>query len=236
MMFSNYRITSPYGYRTHPVTGQRNSFHDGIDLVKVHKYPIPAFVGGKVLYAGKGRSGTGVGGYGNVVVIQDKKGSAHVYAHLHSVSVKKGQSLKQGDVIGKQGNTGKYTTGSHLHYEIRKTSSPSLGWVTDAEARTYNPTEYLKEYYQKEGELTVEQFNELKKLIEQQNKEIIQLKEELNKKQNKFPSGDIPSPSHSKNWIWFKKEGLTNGERPKEPVIREQLSTIMKDFHDKYIK
>ncbi|HAM81612.1 M23 family metallopeptidase [Ornithinibacillus bavariensis] len=83
------RVTSPYGNRTDPVTGQKNTFHDGIDLVKSHQAPIGAFVLGKVLYTGNGVSGTGVGGYGNVVVIEDKNKRGHVYAHLASVSVKK---------------------------------------------------------------------------------------------------------------------------------------------------
>lgn len=147
MPFTGFRITSPYGYRTHPVTGEKNSFHAGIDLVKSHKAPLEAFVGGEVLYAGNGISGTGVGGYGNVVVIKDSKGCAHVYAHLDSVSVSKGQTVIKGTVIGCQGATGKYVTGSHLHYEIRKKSSPSLGWTADQTTTTYEPTQYLIDYY-----------------------------------------------------------------------------------------
>lgn len=147
MPFTGYRITSQYGLRTDPITKQANVFHDGIDLVKAHNAPIKAFTEGKVLYAGNGVSGTGVGGYGNVVVIQDKNNCAQVYAHLNSVAVKKGQPIKKGDVIGRQGETGKRVTGSHLHYEVRRKSSPSLGWVTDPKARTYDPTLYLKDYY-----------------------------------------------------------------------------------------
>ncbi|WP_010099030.1 peptidoglycan DD-metalloendopeptidase family protein [Ornithinibacillus scapharcae] len=146
MPFRDYQITSPYGYRTDPFTGQR-SFHDGIDLVKGHRSPIEAFVGGKVLYAGTGVSGTGVGGYGNVVVIQDKNRRAHVYAHLDSVSVKKGQTVQRGTIIGRQGATGTRVTGSHLHYEVRRKSSPSLGWVNDPQARTFNPTKYVTNYF-----------------------------------------------------------------------------------------
>lgn len=100
-----------------------------------------------MLYAGNGVSGTGVGGYGNVVVIQDKNNRAHVYAHLASVSVKLGQTVKKGDIIGKQGATGVRVTGSHLHYEVRKKSSPSLCWVDNPKARTLDPTQYVKEYY-----------------------------------------------------------------------------------------
>ncbi|WP_052345708.1 peptidoglycan DD-metalloendopeptidase family protein [Paucisalibacillus sp. EB02] len=146
-----YHITSPYGYRTDPFTREKNTFHDGIDLVKSHKAPIGAFVGGVVLYAGNGVSGTGVGGYGNVVVIQDKNNRAHVYAHLDSVAVQRGQAVGQGDIIGRQGATGVRVTGSHLHYEVRKKSSPSLGWVNDPQARTLEPTKYLNDYYAAEN-------------------------------------------------------------------------------------
>nr|WP_255488154.1 peptidoglycan DD-metalloendopeptidase family protein [Ornithinibacillus hominis] len=142
-----FRITSPYGYRTDPITGQINVFHSGIDLVKAHQAPLEAFVGGTVLYAADGVSGTGVGGYGKVVVIQDKNSCAHIYAHLDSVAVRKGQRVSQGDIIGRQGATGNRVTGSHLHYEVRKKSSPALGWIDDPIARTHDPTKYLEEYY-----------------------------------------------------------------------------------------
>lgn len=145
MVFKAYRQTSAYGWRTHPISKTRK-FHAGIDLVKLKggvNAPIEAFVGGTIIYAGLGQSGSGVGGYGNVVIIKDNKGAAHVYAHLHSVSVKKGATVKEGQTIGRQGATGN-VTGAHLHYEIRKKSSPSLGWTSNQENSTYNPTNYLK--------------------------------------------------------------------------------------------
>lgn len=142
--FKDFRITSKYGWRTHPIHGNRH-FHSGIDLVKGHKEPLAAFVGGQVIYAGMGRTGTGVGGYGNVVLIKDYTGAGHLYAHLDKVSVKKGQKVKKGQVIGTQGATGQ-VTGSHLHYEVRKKTSPSLGWNANKEKSTYNPTTYLQNF------------------------------------------------------------------------------------------
>src|SRR5699024_1721082 len=142
MVFSGYRVTSNYGWRIHPIHNTKK-FHAGIDLVKSHNAIIKAFMGGTVLYAGYGVSGTGVGGFGNVVVIKDKNGRAHVYAHLNSVLVKKGQAVSKGSNIGRQGATGQ-VTGSHLHYEIRKKSSPSLGWTSNQENSTLNPTNYIK--------------------------------------------------------------------------------------------
>src|SRR5690625_1802954 len=144
-LFSAYRQTSDYGWRIHPIHKTRK-FHAGIDLVKLNggvNAPIEAFTDGKVLYAGMGQSGSGVGGYGNVVVIRDARGAAHVYAHLHSVNVKVGQPVKKGQAIGRQGATGN-VTGAHLHYEIRKKSSPSLGWTSNQENSNYNPRYYLK--------------------------------------------------------------------------------------------
>ncbi len=146
MPFTGYRITSPFGYRIHPITKLR-AFHTGIDLVKSHRAPIHAFVGGLVLHARMGATGSGFGGYGNVVAIQDSKGSLHVYAHLDSCAVRIGQNVKAGQVIGYQGNTGN-STGSHLHYEVRKKSEPKApyGWIADRVNNCYEPTKYLRDF------------------------------------------------------------------------------------------
>ena len=142
MPFTGYRITSPYGNRKNPF-GSGTEFHQGIDLVKAHKAPIQAFVGGTVLYAGTGVAGTGLGGYGVVVFIRDGAGRGHLYAHLDSTSVKSGNIVSKGQTIGYQGATGR-VTGSHLHYEIRKSTSPSYGWTSNPKSSTLEPTDYLK--------------------------------------------------------------------------------------------
>lgn len=142
MTFSEYRVTSEYGWRKHPITGKLK-FHAGIDLVKGHRSPIYAFASGTVMYAGEGKKGTGLGGYGNVVFIRDSDGRGHLYAHLDSVEVKKGQTVTKGDRIGTQGATGN-VTGSHLHYEIRKKTTPSYGWTSNPEKSTLSPTKYLE--------------------------------------------------------------------------------------------
>lgn len=140
-MFKSYRVTSAYGWRIHPISKKR-SFHGGIDLVKGHQSPIYAFIAGTVLYSGVGRSGTGLGGYGNVVVVKDSKGYAHVYAHLDQVRVRKGQRVSQGSIVGTQGRTGQ-VTGSHLHYEVRKKTSPSYGWTSTPQHSTVDPVNYV---------------------------------------------------------------------------------------------
>src|SRR5699024_6486264 len=138
-----YRITSNYGWRNHP-DGSGRKFHAGIDIVWYHKAPIKPFIEGKVIYSGVGKKGTGVGGYGNVVVVEDIFKRAHVYAHLDSVNVKVNEFVSINDTIGYQGDTGKFVTGSHLHYEIRKKSSPSLGWTRQQENSTINPNNSIK--------------------------------------------------------------------------------------------
>lgn len=142
-VFEGYTITSPYGYRVDPITKAR-TFHQGIDLVIKHGSPIAAFVGGEIIHASEGESGTGLGGYGNVVVIKVSDGTCHLYAHLDSIKVKNGQTVEQGDIIGTQGNSGR-SVGSHLHYEVRKTYKPLFGYNADKEAGTLEPTKYLEQ-------------------------------------------------------------------------------------------
>lgn len=148
-VFEGYKLTSPFGWRIHPVYQDRR-FHTGVDLVKAHKAPIHAFTGGAVIFADFGKSGSGFGDYGNVVAIEDRDDKLHCYCHLDSAAVQAGQTIEQGEVIGHQGNTG-VGTGSHLHYEIRKKASPNYGW-TIAEDRCYEPTAYLEQYYAKYSE------------------------------------------------------------------------------------
>lgn len=144
-VFSGYRISSPYGWRVDPVRGGRE-FHAGIDLVKEDQAPIHAFTPGTVLFAGLGQTGSGLGGYGNVVVIRDKNGRAQLYAHLARTAVRTGMYVNKGQIIGYQGSTGQ-VTGSHLHYEVRKHSSPSYGWEIDKSTSTLDPTPYLESFY-----------------------------------------------------------------------------------------
>lgn len=143
-MISQYRVTSPYGKRIDPITG-KSAYHSGIDLVKGHKDPIYAFVPGVVIHAKMGVTGTGYGGYGNVVVIRDKNHNTHLYAHLDSIGVKVDDIVLAGDIVGTQGTTGR-STGSHLHYEVRR------------EGVLYNhvdPVKYLNDYYKEDVNVDV---------------------------------------------------------------------------------
>lgn len=147
--FKGFRISSPYGSRIHPIRGSKD-FHGGIDLVKQHNAPIKAFTTGTVLYAGMGQSGTGLGGYGNVVLLKDTNNRGQLYAHLDRVTVSKGQKVRANQIIGYQGQTGE-VTGSHLHYEVRKhaEAAPPYGYRSNKQTSTLNPVEYLNQFTEK---------------------------------------------------------------------------------------
>lgn len=113
-------ITSSFGYRTHPIFNTRK-FHSGIDIGAPMNTPIKASNTGKVIMAGW------YGGYGKVVIIDHGvvRGQpiTTLYGHMNSISVSQGQQVKQGQIIGRVGTTG-YSTGPHLHFEVRVKGQP----------------------------------------------------------------------------------------------------------------
>lgn len=113
------KITSKFGYRTDPKTGKQNAFHNGIDLaVPVGtqiKSPMPGIVDA-VTSGGDG---------GNQIILKHENGYKTGYAHLSKQLVKKGDKIKQGDVIGLSGNTGK-STGPHLHLTLTDPSGAKV--------------------------------------------------------------------------------------------------------------
>ena len=102
-------IKSYYGYRKNPITGD-NQFHRGIDIAVPEGTEVYAAHDGTVTTAAYDED------YGNYIVIQDSEGFVTKYAHLESMAVSAGQTVKHGAVIGKTGSTGA-VTGSHLHLE-----------------------------------------------------------------------------------------------------------------------
>jgi murein DD-endopeptidase MepM/ murein hydrolase activator NlpD len=109
-------ITSGFGYRTDPVTGQQ-AFHAGVDFGASCGTPIKAAGTGIVLSAGYN------GGYGNATVINHGGGLGTLYGHQSAFAVSVGQRVEQGQVIGYVGSTGK-STGCHLHFEVRVNGNP----------------------------------------------------------------------------------------------------------------
>ena len=108
----NLPITSHYGWRYHPITGELK-FHTGIDLGYELGTVVVAVMDGKVVYAGD------YGGYGNTVIIEHKNNKHTLYAHCHRLDVSKGDILKKGERIGIVGASGN-VTGPHLHFELWK--------------------------------------------------------------------------------------------------------------------
>ncbi len=108
---SGYRISSPFGMRTHPVLGTQR-MHNGIDMACNQGTPIYATRAGKVTVASYQ-----AGGAGNYVSINHLDGFSSIYMHMTNYVVSAGQSVSQGQLIGYVGSTG-LSTGPHLHFGI----------------------------------------------------------------------------------------------------------------------
>ena len=104
------RFTSPYGWRIHPVYGDRR-FHTGVDLANNAGTPIVATRDGTVTLAKYSKSA------GYYVTIDHGDGFSSQYMHMTHYIVKKGDKVKAGQVIGYMGSTG-VSTGNHLHFNI----------------------------------------------------------------------------------------------------------------------
>jgi murein DD-endopeptidase MepM/ murein hydrolase activator NlpD len=114
-------ITSPFGWRVHPISGTRR-FHSGTDIGAAQGTPVLA------AYSGRVKGADYLGGYGLAITIEHKNGTLDtLYAHLSQISVRPGDWVEQGTMIGEVGSTGA-STGPHLHFELRKLASD--GWAT----------------------------------------------------------------------------------------------------------
>ena len=115
------RITSPFGWRTHPIFNSR-TFHSGVDIAGPNRGSIIASNSGKVIYSGW------YGGYGKVVILDhgivNGKPTSTLYAHMSSIRVGQGQFVNKGEVVGYEGTTG-YSTGPHVHFEVRINGKPN---------------------------------------------------------------------------------------------------------------
>ena len=104
-------LTSPYGYRIHPILDYER-LHAGLDIGAKFGEEIIAADGGTVLIAEYSDS------YGNFVLIDHGDRYSTAYGHMSEIAVEAGQEVKQGELIGYIGSTG-WSTGPHLHFEIR---------------------------------------------------------------------------------------------------------------------
>lgn len=150
----NRRVTSPYGYRYHPIYG-RYKFHTGIDLAgpssgEIKQNNIYAAMDGVVITAVNAPNSTT--GYGSYIIISHGYSERYggnistLYAHCDSLSVKQGDEVQQGQLIGKVGTTGA-STGYHLHFEVRKdglTTDPlSYQYITELEGTPVDPYDFV---------------------------------------------------------------------------------------------
>jgi len=106
------KVTSSFGTRVHPIKGVRKP-HTGTDIAAPSGTPVLAADGGIVVRAGW------AGGYGKLVEIHHGNGLSTRYAHLSQISVRLGQKVEPGTVVGRVGSTGQ-STGDHLHFEVRE--------------------------------------------------------------------------------------------------------------------
>lgn len=110
-------ITSPYGYRVHPIFGT-TIYHSGMDIGVDYGTPIHAADSGTVIYSGW------ISGYGNAVIIDHGGGVQTLYGHNQSLNVSEGESVAKGSVIAYAGSTGN-STGPHCHFEVRVNGEPA---------------------------------------------------------------------------------------------------------------
>ncbi len=113
------QLTSGFGWRTHPISGERR-FHRGVDLAAAYGTPVIAAFSGKVEVA------DWMDGYGMTIILTHKNSTQTLYAHLSEIFVKPGDAIEQGALIGRVGSTG-LSTGPHLHFELHQLVDDS--WI-----------------------------------------------------------------------------------------------------------
>ena len=117
-------FTSLFGHRNDPFSNEGGEFHPGLDFKGKTGDPVKCTASGRVIFTGR------AGGYGNCVRIRHTNNLETWYGHLSRITVKEGQQVIVGQLIGKVGSTGR-STGPHLHYEVRR------------DGKAVNPKQYL---------------------------------------------------------------------------------------------
>jgi len=112
------RVSSGYGYRVHPITRRRH-FHGGVDLAARTGTPVRAVADGKIVFRGR------KGAAGNMITINHANGYKSKYLHLSRFSSRSGygRRVKQGEIIGYVGSTGR-STGPHLDFRMYRYGKP----------------------------------------------------------------------------------------------------------------
>lgn len=107
----NARLTSPFGYRTNPVSG-KYGFHTGIDLAAPEGTPVATAYSGRVVDSGESDV------WGKYVLVEHSDGFETYYCHLSEIYAPEETVLRKGETLGLVGSTG-WSTGPHLHFEVR---------------------------------------------------------------------------------------------------------------------
>ena len=109
-------LMSSYGERTDPFSGE-GAYHTGVDISAPSGTPAHVTADGVVLFADRS------GGYGRLVIVDHGNGFETYYAHLSRFDVVPGQEIRQGELVGAVGASGRVTA-PHLHYEVRLRKAP----------------------------------------------------------------------------------------------------------------
>jgi len=110
------RLMGPFGMRSDPFSGE-GALHTGVDISAPTGTPVKAAADGVVTYSQY------FGGYGRLVIVTHNSGMQTYYAHLSKFDVIAGQEIRQGEIVGRVGSTGRVTA-PHLHYEVRVGGAP----------------------------------------------------------------------------------------------------------------
>lgn len=159
------RVSSGFGYRTDPIDGSRR-FHPGIDYAAPRGTPVYATGDGRITRAGPRPDGYGIS------IELDMGGIEDLFGHLSRVAVQAGQTVRQGDLIGYVGSTGR-STGPHLHHRRRvggRNVDPAL--VGTAET---NPAEADNEQAQENFNRSLEEGTRLREMNVRQARELVGL-------------------------------------------------------------
>lgn len=111
------RITSPFGWREHPILGGRR-LHAGVDLGAARDTPVRAAADGVVRRASSDEVN------GRILVLDHGRGVSTVYCHNEVLLVRDGERVRRGEIIARSGNTGR-STGPHLHYQLDLAGEPA---------------------------------------------------------------------------------------------------------------
>ncbi|WP_255208958.1 M23 family metallopeptidase [Paraburkholderia youngii] len=129
MPVDHVRLSSPFGYRTHPVKG-KHMMHTGVDFAAPKGTPVGAAASGTVQFIGF------KAGYGNIIVLSHPRGFTTHYAHLSAFArdLRVGKPVTEGQPLGAVGSTGT-ATGPHLHFEVREYGRPIDPLVLTSQTR-----------------------------------------------------------------------------------------------------